>query len=85
MGKDVYCRRIRFSGGKVGVKKRGAETQTAAQMGGGLRRRCEMPITTWLLHLHAHEERVPRIGGRRDCESRFAINWRIKGDVDIVG
>ena len=44
-----------------------------------------MSIATWLLDPHAHEERVARIGGRRNGESRLAVNGRIKGDVDVVG
>ena len=38
-----------------------------------------------LLYLHTHEERVTRIGGRRDGELGLAVNRRIKGNVNIVG
>lgn len=51
----------------------------------GLRRYYAIPIATWLLHLNAHEERVARIGWRRNDKSRLAINWCIKGYVDVVG
>ena len=58
-----------FSGGKVWSESENgdeadAEMQTAARMGGGSCMRCVMFITTGLLHLHAHKERVARIGWR---------------------